>query len=35
MERGRTAFPDRRPVNALAETRRLQRLIHSMPHGRR
>jgi hypothetical protein len=35
MERGRTAFPDRRPVNALAETRRLQRLIHSMPPGRR
>lgn len=29
IERGRSVFPDRRPINALAETRRLQRLIHS------
>lgn len=29
IERGRSAFPDRRPINALAETRRLQRLIHA------
>jgi hypothetical protein len=28
IERTRSAFPDRRPVNALAETRRLQRLLH-------
>jgi hypothetical protein len=27
--RGEAAFPDRRPVNALAETRRLQRLLHT------
>ncbi|HMM49070.1 MAG TPA: hypothetical protein PKE32_05600 [Miltoncostaeaceae bacterium] len=33
MQRGRIAFPDRRPVNALAETRRLQRLIHNRPRG--
>lgn len=31
IQRGRTAFPDRRPVNALAETRRLQRLIQARP----
>lgn len=35
MERARTAFPDRRPMNALAETRRLQRLIHATPRGPR
>lgn len=34
IQRGRSAFPDRRPLNALAETRRLQRLIQSPP-GRR
>jgi hypothetical protein len=34
IERGRAAFPDRRPVNALAETRRLQRLIHTMSPSR-
>lgn len=34
IQRGRTAFPDRRPLNALAETRRLQRLIHSRLPGR-
>jgi hypothetical protein len=34
IERGRSAFPDRRPMNALAETRRLQRLLHR-PAGRR
>jgi hypothetical protein len=27
--RGAAAFPDRRPINALAETRRLQRLLHT------
>jgi hypothetical protein len=35
IQRGRTALPDRRPVNALAETRRLQRLIHSTASGPR
>lgn len=35
MERARSAFPDRRPMNALAETRRLQRLIHASPRGPR
>ena len=35
IERGRSAFPDRRPMNALAETRRLQRLLHTpSPRGR-
>jgi hypothetical protein len=34
IERGRSAFPDRRPMNALAETRRLQRLLHG-PSARR
>lgn len=34
IERGRSALPDRRPVNALAETRRLQRLIHAAPPRR-
>lgn len=29
MQRGRTGPPDRRPVNALAETRRLQRLLQA------
>ena len=33
IQRGRTGPPDRRPVNALAETRRLQRLLQA-PHGR-
>jgi hypothetical protein len=33
IRRGADAFPDRRPVNALAETRRLQRLLHT-PAGR-
>jgi hypothetical protein len=36
IQRGREAFPDRRPVNALAETRRLQRLLHTpRARGRR
>lgn len=35
IERGRSAFPDRRPMNALAETRRLQRLLHGPARGRR
>ena len=34
MQRGRTGPPDRRPVNALAETRRLQRLLQA-PRRRR
>jgi len=34
IQRGRDAFPDRRPVNALAETRRLQRMLHQ-PRARR
>ena len=29
IQRGRTGPPDRRPVNALAETRRLQRMLQS------
>lgn len=29
IQRGRAGLPDRRPVNALAETRRLQRLMHT------
>jgi hypothetical protein len=29
IRRTAEAFPDRRPVNALAETRRLQRLLHA------
>ncbi|WP_217913738.1 hypothetical protein [Miltoncostaea marina] len=29
ISRGRSSLPDRRPVNALAETRRLQRLMHT------
>ena len=29
MQRGRSGPPDRRPVNALAETRRLQRLLQA------
>lgn len=29
MSRARAATPDRRPVNALAETRRLQRILHT------
>ena len=29
IQRSAEAFPDRRPVNALAETRRLQRLLHT------
>lgn len=33
MRRGRSASPDRRPMNALAETRRLQRLINAPRHG--
>lgn len=35
IERARAAFPDRRPVNALAETRRLQRMLHSPTLRRR
>lgn len=35
MRRGEAAFPDRRPVNALAETRRLQRMLHTPSRGRR
>lgn len=35
IQRGRTAFPDRRPMNALAETRRLQRMLHTPPARRR
>lgn len=35
MERAREAFPDRRPMNALAETRRLQRLVHTPSRRRR
>ena len=31
MQRGRSGPPDRRPVNALAETRRLQRLLQAPP----
>lgn len=34
MQRGRSAATDRRPVNALAETRRLQRLLQT-PRRRR
>jgi hypothetical protein len=34
IERARQAFPDRRPMNALAETRRLQRMLHQ-PRARR
>lgn len=34
MLRGRTGLPDRRPVNALAETRRLQRMLQA-PRRRR
>jgi hypothetical protein len=33
IQRGRTGPPDRRPINALAETRRLQRLLQA-PRGR-
>ncbi len=33
IQRGRTGPPDRRPLNALAETRRLQRLLQT-PRGR-
>jgi len=33
IQRSAGAFPDRRPVNALAETRRLQRLLQT-PRGR-
>jgi len=33
IQRGRTGPPDRRPVNALAETRRLQRMLQA-PRGR-
>jgi len=33
IQRSVGAFPDRRPVNALAETRRLQRLLQT-PRGR-
>jgi hypothetical protein len=29
IQRSAEAFPDRRPLNALAETRRLQRLLHT------
>jgi hypothetical protein len=29
IQRSADAFPDRRPVNALAETRRLQRMLHT------
>ena len=35
IERGRSTFPDRRPMNALAETRRLQRLLHGPSTRRR
>jgi hypothetical protein len=36
IERARVAMPDRRPINALAETRRLQRMLHAAPaRGRR
>jgi hypothetical protein len=35
IQRGRAAFPDRRPMNALAETRRLQRMLHQPRAGRR
>jgi hypothetical protein len=35
IERGRSTFPDRRPMNALAETRRLQRLLHGPSIRRR
>lgn len=34
IQRARAAFPDRRPMNALAETRRLQRMLHQ-PRTRR
>ena len=33
IRRSVEAFPDRRPMNALAETRRLQRMLHT-PRGR-
>jgi hypothetical protein len=33
IHRSAAAFPDRRPLNALAETRRLQRLLHTTQRG--
>lgn len=35
MSRAGSATPDRRPVNALAETRRLQRILHTWGGPRR
>jgi hypothetical protein len=35
IHRSAAAFPDRRPMNALAETRRLQRMLQGRQRGRR